>query len=337
MATSINTSVFEFEFIYIDEWGNETKRQQDVAQFFIEPLPAGVALEMANIPAGTAQIGSPKTEEKRSRDESEPHVVTLNTFFIGKFPITQAQWNAVCQLPKITCSLTLNPSKFQGSNRPVEQVSWLEAKEFCARVSALSGKLYRLPTEVEWEYACRSGTRTPFFMGETLTTDFANYCGENHCRKGRAKRSYPYAGSYGKGPTGIARNSTTNVGHFKVANALGLYDLHGNVWEWCDNNRLTESLLGTETIKQQPLRGGSWKSSPAACRSAFRLLSSPGAQRSIFGFRVVCSTNDKDADFGKSLAQSSISQSVLSDVKANNINIGNVTQIINVPDSTVVD
>ncbi len=132
---------------------------------------------------------------------------------MGRYPVTQEQWQAVAALPPINRNLKAEPSRFKGDKLPVEQVSWEEAKEFCDRLSQLTEREYRLPTEAEWEYACRAGTTTPFHFGETISAELANYYGK---------------ATYGKGVEGVDREQTTPVGYFKVANAFGLYDMHGN-------------------------------------------------------------------------------------------------------------
>jgi formylglycine-generating enzyme required for sulfatase activity len=152
------------------------------------------------------------------RKEKPQHQVTVQPFSMGKFQVTQVQWKAVATLTKVNRDLKPEPSKFKGDNRPVEQVSWYDAIEFCDRLSRKTGKPYRLPSEAEWEYACRAGTTTPFHFGETITSELANY-----------NANY----TYGAGVKGIYREQTTPVGSFGVANSFGLYDMHGQVWEWC--------------------------------------------------------------------------------------------------------
>ena len=186
--------------------------------FFREWLNEQINIEMMQIPAGEFEMGSPPEELERNEREGPVHSVKVGRFFMGKYPITQAQWRIVASFPKINLELNPDPANFKGDDRPVEQISWYEAVEFCQRLSQETGRDYRLPSEAEWEYACRAGTKTPFHFGETITTELANYNG-NYL--------------YGKGSKGEYRNETTLVGQFGVANNFGLCDLHGNVWEWC--------------------------------------------------------------------------------------------------------
>jgi formylglycine-generating enzyme required for sulfatase activity len=225
-------------------------------------------------------MGSPESEPERLASEGPQHTITLQPFFMGKFPVTQAQWQAVAGFPKVKIDLEPDPSYFKGANHPVETVSWYRAVEFCARLSKATGREYRLPSEAHWEYACRAGTTTPFHFGETISPELANYDG-----------NYTYA----SGSKGIYREQTTEVGSFP-ANAFGLYDMHGNVWEWCadhwhdsyDGAPADGSVwLSENANNSRMLRGGSWYNNPEFCRSAFRDYNMPGVRYDSYGFRVV--------------------------------------------------
>jgi formylglycine-generating enzyme required for sulfatase activity len=247
---------------------------------FQENLGNGVLLEMIAIPGGTFLMGSPENEPERPDSESPQHRVNIQPFYMGKFTVTQAQWERVAALPKIKQDLNPQPSRFQGKNKPVERVSWLDAQEFCARISKATGKKYRLPSEAEWEYACRAGTTTPFYFGDNITTDLVNYDG-NYFYNSRAKGKY--------------RQQTTDVGSFPP-NSFGLYDMHGNVWEWCEDdwhkNYINAPTNGSAWIvgsSYKLLRGGSWSNDPRHCRSAFRNGYFPGGRSYLSGFRLVVS------------------------------------------------
>lgn len=231
-------------------------------------LGGGVSLEMVPVAAGTFNMGSPLTEKGRAANEI-PHAVTLSKpFHIGKFAVTQAQYEQ---------TMGANPSEFKGRENPVENVTWDDCIEFCRRVSEKTGKALRLPTEAEWEYACRAGTTSPFHFGETITPDQANYDGNF---------------AYETGPKGEYRQKTTQCGIFKP-NAWGLYDMHGNIWEWCHDwfgpyaNQAATDPQGPATGKHRIMRGGSWNYRPALCRSATRYWDAPGERSSRRGFRIV--------------------------------------------------
>lgn len=243
-------------------------------------LPQEIGLEMVLIPGGSFTMGSPKDELGRSEDEGPQHQVTIDPFLMGKYPVTQAQWLAVSRIPKVERELDPDPSRFMGRHHPVEQVTWHEAMEFCARLSAYTKKLYTLPSESQWEYACRAGTNTPFYFGETLATSQAN------CNGRVALRS---------GIKGTYRKVTTDVGSFPP-NDFGLYDLHGNVLEWCrdrwhDNYEGAPADGSAWTVGGDEhfrlLRGGAWSLNPEYCRSALRFNQDPAARDSCFGFRIV--------------------------------------------------
>jgi formylglycine-generating enzyme required for sulfatase activity len=258
------------------------KRYKKTAQYFTEDLGNGIELKMVLIPGGSFTMGSPKGELQSSNNERPQHQVTIKPFCFGKYPVTQAQWQAVAALPPVNQELKPNPSRFKGANRPVERVSWHDAVEFCNRLSNHTQRPYRLPSEAEWEYACRAGTITPFHFGETITTDLANYDGNY---------------TYGNGVKGSYREETTEVGSFKIANEFGLYDMHGNVWEWCQDDWHDNyegaptdgsAYISNETKSDKVLRGGSWDLNPGHCRSACRLCYVAGFVSNSYGFRVVC-------------------------------------------------
>lgn len=267
------------------------KRSPGKADYFTEDLGNGITLEMVSIPGGKFIMGAPENEPGSLVSEYPQHQVTIKPFFMGKFPVTQAQWQAVSALPKIDYELKLKPSHFRGDNLPVERVSWNDAREFCARLSKKTGKEYQLPSEAQWEYACRAGTTTPFHFGDTITTDLANYNGNR---------------TYGAAPKGEYRQQTTSVGSFPP-NAFGLYDMHGNVWEWCGDhwhgdhwygNYQGAPINGSAWIDkgadnnsklQRVIRGGSWSIYPRTCRSASRNYDDAVIRSLTYiGFRVVC-------------------------------------------------
>jgi len=284
-----NLQVFQFDVVTVDSKGQKTKTSRSQAEFFPEDLGKGIILEMVSIPGGTFMMGSPtfmmafmmgSPDNEGDADEKPQHQVKISPFFMGKYAVTQAQWKVVAALPKIKIDLNLDPSYFKGTNRPVENVNWHEAQEFCQRLSKKTGKTYRLPSEAEWEYACRAGTTTPFHFGETITTDLVNYNGNS---------------TYASAPKGIYREETTDVGSFPP-NAFGLYDMHGNVWEWCAdpwhdnyNNAPSDGSVWESGGNDQfrLLRGGSWGSNPRNCRSALRYRLESGSRWWVFGFRVV--------------------------------------------------
>lgn len=252
------------------------------ARQFVEDLGNGIVLEMVQIPEGSFIMGSPEDESERYSNQGPQHEVTTQPFFLGKYPVTQAQWKAVAALPQVGRELDPDPSYFKGDNRPVEQISWYDAVEFCDRLSRYTGKPYRLPSEAEWEYACRARTTTPFPFGETITTDLANYNGNY---------------TYGSEPKGIYRAETTPVGSFGVTNAFGLYDMHGNVWDWCADHwhesyegapKDGSAWLTENEDHYRIMRGGSWHSLPRRCRSAYRTKSLPDRRTNRYCFRVVC-------------------------------------------------
>lgn len=273
-------NIFEFETVKIREIEvssrflglNKKKktilsRQQKKAKYFTEDLGDGITLDMVEIPGGTFIMGTEEKEieklatkhnlEKFEIDliklEIPQYTVTIPSFYMGKFQITQAQWKQVAILPEvekgIDSDFIYNPKR---EDFPVDYIEWDEAVEFCQRLSIATGKKYRLPSEAEWEYACRAGTTTPYYFGETITGELAN------CNGG----------------------SSTPVGSFPP-NAFGLYDMHGNVREWCGDSLSSvyehqrSPRDGSPVVEKggvRVARGGSWHGGTTYCRSAYRDL-----------------------------------------------------------------
>ena len=239
-------------------WWRRTKKEMTL------DLGGGVKMEFVLIPAGKFTMGSPETEKDRIDWETH-HEVTINQpFYMGKYDVTQEQYEAV---------VGNNPSLFKGPKNPVENVSWDDAQEFCAKLSKKTGNAARLPTEAEWEYACRAGTTTRFYSGDadSALDGVAWYTGNS--------------------------NQTTHTVGMKQANAWGLYDMHGNVWEWCEDwygeyaPGAAKDPKGPTTGTLRVLRGGSWGCTSSNCRSANRHWNIPvrlyGSQFEGKGFRVV--------------------------------------------------
>jgi uncharacterized protein (TIGR02996 family) len=228
----------------------------------------GVEMEMVLVPPGSFRMGSPEDEPSRCEDEHQ-HTVTLTRgFWLGIHPVTQPQWQAI---------MGDNPSAFPGDRRPVERTPWEDCQEFCARLRRRPGLPFRLPTEAEWEYACRAGTTTAFSFGNVVSTDRANYDGDF---------------TWNDGPRGIDRKQTTAIGTF-AANPWGLYDMHGNVWEWCEDwygpyaTGPVADPLGTDSASDDRVRrGGSWYDLPRHCRSAGRHKDVPRYRLAYTGCRL---------------------------------------------------
>ena len=265
--------VFTFQVVRVNDSGTIINRTQRSVRQKIENLGNDVRLEIVYIPEGSFIMGSPIEKAARNSCEGPQHKVTLQPFYMSKYPITQEQYEVI---------MGNNPSRFIGEKRPVEKVSWQDATKFCQRLSRKMGRDYRLPRESQWEYACRAGTTTPFNFGKTITPELVNYNGK-----------YPY----GNAPKGKYRQQTTDVGIFPP-NAFGLYDMYGNVWEWCaeewDDNYDGASRDGNVRLNRSQelplLRGGSWFSSSNACRSTYRLnIGRRDIHSFNIGFRVVCS------------------------------------------------
>ncbi|MBD1213863.1 MAG: SUMF1/EgtB/PvdO family nonheme iron enzyme [Dolichospermum circinale Clear-D4] len=273
----------------VNKTGKIVNQENHQAKYFKEDLSNGITLEMVQIPGGSFMMGSPASEQDRRESESPQHQVNVPGFSMGKFVVTQEQYQQIMgnnpsSFSEAKLSVEqVSQSSFSAAKRPVEQVSWNNAVEFCQKLSQKTGREYRLPSEAEWEYACRAGTTTPFHFGETITTDLANYNG-----------NYTYASE----PKGKYLQETTDVGSFPP-NAFGLYDMHGNVWEWCQddwhdnysNAPKDGSVWTSQSGITKLLRGGSWVNNPRGCRSASRSNSHRDVRDGIndnIGFRVVC-------------------------------------------------
>lgn len=286
-------NTYQFEVMTVDaKTGRVTERRKGKSQYFIEDLGGRVTLEMVEIPGGTFQMGSSEAEADRlvreyeqqydrgasrvammSQYETPQHPVTVPSFYMGKFEVTQAQWRAVASLPKVKQDLNPDPSRFKGDHLPVENVSWRDAMELCLRLQQKTGRPYRLPSEAEWEYASRAGTTTPFHFGEALSPALVNYASKE-----------------------MRRHQTTPIGSLEGANAFGLYDMHGNVAEWCLDS-WHESYQGAPSDGSiwrtgghpslRVLRGGAWNNGSIASRSAARHKANFDRVDGSIGFRVV--------------------------------------------------
>ena len=261
VTISVSETMFSeirFETAFIDHH-KKIRRDSRTARQCTEFLPNGVMLEMIYIPGGSFIMGSETAES-----EKPVRRVTLKPFLAGKYPITQAQWEAV---------LGSHSSKFKGANRPVEMVNWHDAVRFCVKLSRLTGNQYQLLSEAQWEYACRAGSTTMYSFGDNIMPDLANYEG-----------------------SGIKQ--TSEVGKYP-ANAFGLYDMHGNVWEWCADvwheNYLSapndETVWNCDNpnsmLHSRLLRGGSWYNSGDKLSSSYRIGFDVSSRYDNEGFRVM--------------------------------------------------
>lgn len=251
---------------------------------FVENLN-GVKLEMARVPGDGFLMGEELEQSLQNIAEGPQHRVNVFAFYMGGYEITQAQWKAV---------MGSNPSSFKGDDLPVEMVSWNDAKAFCEKLDQMTGKIYRLPSEAEWEYACRAGTTGDYASDpdaeiQSGDDDFAKFLAELRALDEMAWHA-------------DNSSSKTNPVGKKRPNAFKLYDMHGNVWEWCEDvwhdsygsrnghppNDGSAWLTGGEQ-NLRVLRGGSWNNDSQSVRSAYRDRSAPGARGSNIGFRVVVS------------------------------------------------
>ncbi|WP_373544161.1 formylglycine-generating enzyme family protein [Chamaesiphon sp.] len=267
-SPSAHLTTHTFEIVSVDSNGETIDRQPGAASCMTESLSEGIDLDLVLIPSGTFMMG----DHRHHQDEQPIHQVTVPSFYIGKYPITQAQYRFVMGEER---------GDAVGIDYPIEKINWHDAIDFCHKLSQQTGKHYSLPSEAQWEYACRAGTTTTFHFGDTITPDLANYNGD-----------YPYGGA----AQGENRAQATPVGSFP-ANAFGLYDMHGNVWEWCldeyqpsyqgapiDGSAVAADL--TDGVKRV-MRGGAWDYVARGCRSAVRCSLDAGLRVGGCGLRVV--------------------------------------------------
>ena len=263
----------------LDGDGHVINRGRASAQQIVQRLGNGVPLHMVQIPGGTFVMGAPDDEPGAKSSERPRHQVTVAPFYLGKYPGTLDQWRAV--MGARPAAMTVAESAFKKSGRqPAVRVSFDEVEEFCARLSRKARRVFRLPTEAEWEYACRAGTSSAFAFGETITRDVVIHDGEA-IRRGHANG--PHA-------------TTRPVGSLRAANAFGLFDMHGQVWEWCQDwwhghyeNAPADASAwtGGGALHTRVLRGGSWYAAADLCRSASRTMGGEAGIRSRqIGFRV---------------------------------------------------
>jgi len=253
-------SKFSFNMVTFNDSDESVEYRSCSAEFYRESLPDGIILDMVKVYPG-----------RLLRDST---YIDMPAFWMSKYPVTQAQWRTVSQLPALRLNLNANPTDIRDGNHPVVKVSYLEALEFCDRLSAISKHNYTLPNENEWEYACGAEANELYHFGSKITPDFANY---------KAPSFHVY-------PTG-----TTPVGSFKVGNKFGLFDMHGNVWEWCTTQNIYCKDNGKEINNEiqyghditQVLRGGSWFDAEIICSCKFTRRVNPTYRDNHIGFRVI--------------------------------------------------
>jgi len=270
---------FTFETVTLDAQGHVIDRRRGSAQQFIQRLGKRVTLQLVQIPAGKFVMGAPEREPNSRPSEQPQHPVAVQPFFLGRYPVTLDQWRAVMGARPAEMK-TAESSFTQSGRQPAVRVSFDEVEEFCSRLSRQTRRLFRLPSEAEWEYACRAGSSTAFAFGEAITRDIVVHDGQN------IRRADP-----------DGKHATTRpVGSLRVANAFGLYDMHGQVWEWCPDSwhghyqgAPTDGSAWTSggALHTRVLRGGSWYAAAELCRSASRNMGAElGVRSRQIGFRV---------------------------------------------------
>ena len=295
---------FHFTVATLDNSGVMKGGMQREGRLFREELGDGESLELVELPTGNFWMGASPTEfsqvgkefqrvglpfnqaQEVAQSEIPQGEVQVVSYYLTRREITQAQWEQVADWPQVRIELNPEPSFFHGKDRPVEQITWEEAIEFCERLSARTGRPYRLPSEAEWEFACRAGTLTPYHFGETISFEVANF-----------DAAYPW----GHAVNGQRRQQTFDSGSTGAANAFGLLDMHGNVQEWCMDPwhpNYQGSPLGASVWEKggdsqyRVVRGGSYLSAAAFCRSSSRSKKGFARRFSDTGFRVAIFADD---------------------------------------------
>ena len=266
---------FAFETVTLDPDGRETERRRGRARQFAERLGQRAVLHMVQIPPGTFMMGAPADEAGSNDAERPQRRVTVPPFCLGRYPVTITQWRAVMGAVPPAMK-TLNKAFMASGRQPVVRVSHDDAEAFCRALSRKTRRDYRLPAEAEWEYACRAGTITPFAFGEAITRDVVSHDGEVQRLAGGNPVTVP-------------------VGSLGVANGFGLFDMHGNVWEWCRDSwhrdyqgAPIDGSAWRSDERTRVLRGGSWYSPAKLCRAASRALGreTNSVRSREIGFRV---------------------------------------------------
>jgi formylglycine-generating enzyme required for sulfatase activity len=268
----------------LDAKGSIKEQFTGQTSYFTEDLGNHIRIDMVQIPGDTFSMGSPDSEAGRDPDEGPQHEVRISSLFMSAHEVSQEQWRAIADLPKVDRELSSDPSIVKGNKLPVENVSWEDATEFCARLSREKKRQYRLPTEAEWEYACRARSMMPFAFGATISAEVVNYDG-----------NLPY----GSAPKGISRGQPIPGGSLVWANAFGLYDIQGNVWEWCEDNyhggyvgapNDESAWENADANGDRVIRGGSFANAASVCRCANRGHNPASLKFVYVGFRVVTSS-----------------------------------------------
>ncbi|NER04506.1 MAG: formylglycine-generating enzyme family protein [Okeania sp. SIO3C4] len=280
---------FQFFVAKLDREG-KLRPERGKGKYFTLDLGNNIGLDMVNIKGGTFKMGSTGNEDGRGSDETQIDY-PVKTFYMSRYLITQVQWEKVAKLPKVDLDLSDKPSTFDEKELnkrklPVETISWEEAQEFCKRLSQKFEGEYKLPSEAQWEYACRANTTTPFYCGETITPEVANY--DCHYSYGRKPPDKTEIEQY--------KGETVSVEFIQRTNNFGLNGMCGNLWEWCEDiyfSNYEEALnYSDSSLKKNRLdrviRGGAWNSFPASCRSAKRNSKPQDIKMNTIGFRVVC-------------------------------------------------